>query len=270
MWTIGWKIFMIENKLSKFIKSKIKIIPKVAIILGSGLGGFTKKMVNKITISYTDIPNYPKSTIKGHDGEFIFGFLNDLPIICASGRFHYYEGYDIKTVSLPVRVLKNLKCDNIIITGAAGCLNKYWDLGTLMLISGYIDCSYLKTNNKPKIIHIDKKDNYLKKIEKILIHNNIRYKKGIYSWTIGPNYETHAEIKEIINIGGDAIGMSTVPEIMESIKEKMNIIGISCLTNYGAGLTKNSPSHKKVLVESKKALLDFSVMLTTILKNYKH
>ncbi len=261
---------MIESKFIKYIKSKIRVSPDIAIILGSGLGGFTKYLKNKIIISYNEIENYPKSTVKGHNGEFIFGFYEDVPIICASGRFHYYEGHALNTVRMPIRLIKNLQCNNIIITGAAGCLNKDWSLGDLMLIKGYIDYSYLKTNTKPEIVKIFKKDNvFFSKIKKDLQKNKISFRKGIYTWTIGPSYETVAEINDIICIGGDAVGMSTVPEIIESIRLEMNVLGVTCLTNYGAGLTKTKPSHKEVLLQSKKSIKNFTKLLLTIIENYE-
>tara|TARA_B100000945_G_C20412238_1_gene613217 strand:- start:332 stop:1120 length:789 start_codon:yes stop_codon:yes gene_type:complete len=261
---------MIESKFIKYIKSKIKVLPDIAIILGSGLGGFTKYLQNKIIISYNEIENYPKSTVKGHNGEFIFGFYENISIICASGRFHYYEGHTLNTIRMPIRLIKSLKCNNIIITGAAGCLNKDWILGDLMLIKGYIDYSYLKSNTKPKIVKIFNKNNvFFSKIKKDLQKNKISIKEGIYTWTIGPSYETLAEINDIIRIGGDAVGMSTVPEIIESIKLEMNVLGVACLTNYGAGLTSTKPSHKEVLLQSKKSIHNFTKLLLTIIENYE-
>ena len=246
------------------IMNQIPEAPQTAVILGSGLGSFVDCMEDTISIPYTDIPQYPRPTVLGHAGEWIFGYINKKPLICASGRFHYYEGFSMKEITMPVSVIHGLGCTQLIITSAAGCLNKEWQVGDLMLINGYLDYTFRKSSNSPEIISFEKNVNKLKRIQKRASDLGIMLREGIYTWSMGPSYETPAEIQDIISLGGNAVGMSTVPEMMKTQELGIDIIGISCLTNYGAGIKREKLSHEDVLEISHHVKTKFSRILIEI------
>ena len=245
--------------------NKLPEPPQSAVILGSGLGEIINSMKKTISIPYGDIPEFTCSTVSGHAGKWIFGYINNKPIICASGRFHYYEGYSIEEVTLPVLVVHSLGCQSLIISNVAGCLKKEWEIGAFMLITGYLDYTFRKNSDQPTIVFLDRDTKQQKKIRKIASDRGILFKEGNYTWTIGPSYETPAEIRDIISLGGNAVGMSTVPEIMKAHKLELDFLGISFLTNYGAGMDGVKLSHKDVLETSKQVQEKFSKLLFGII-----
>ena len=246
------------------IKNKLPEPPQTAMILGSGLGKFVDCMEKIVCISYSDILQYPNTTVSGHAGEWIFGYINNKPIICASGRFHYYEGFSMEEVTLPVSIVHSLGCESLIITNAAGCLNKKWHIGNFMLIKGYLDYTFRGNPRTPKIVLFKKDVNKRKKILKTASDQAIVLREGIYTWALGPSYETPAEIQDIISLGGDAVGMSTVPEIMKAQELGLDFIGISCLTNYGAGMEGAKLTHEDVLKTSGCVNKEFSRLIIEI------
>ena len=254
------------NYLNKHIPEK----PHLAIILGSGLGGFSQNLQHSKTIPYCRLPNYPTSTVAGHKGEWIFGYIYDIPILCASGRFHLYEGFNIKEVSILVSSLQKLDCKKLIITNSSGCLNAHWNIGDFMFIDGYIDYTFKFNKDKPKIIKINNSNKIFNNIYSIGKELNINVRKGIYAWTLGPTYETPAEVQDIISLGGNAVGMSTVPEIMKAIEYNMDITGLACLTNYGSGLENKKLLHSDVLKVSNHRNKMFSQLLKKIIKINTH
>ena len=247
-----------------FILNKLPEPPHSAVILGSGLGQFTAKLQKPIQIPYADIPHYPRSSILGHAGEWVFGYIDEKPIICASGRFHYYEGFSMDEVTLPVSVANLLGCKLLIITNAAGCLKKEWELGDLMIITGYLDYTFRENSDPPEIISFNQNTINLNKVKEIASDLNILLKEGIYTWALGPSYETPAEIQDIISLGGHAVGMSTVPEIMKAEKLGLEVIAISCLTNYGSGMNGGILSHEDVLEIASRVQEKFSSLLLKI------
>ena len=253
--------------LKNIIKYLIKTLPeqpKSAVILGSGLGNFVNFLENSITIPYADIPDYPLSTVAGHAGEWVFGYCRGKPIICAKGRFHYYEGLSMDKVVLPVTVSHQLGCKSVFITNAAGCLNKNWELGDFMLIKGYLDYTFRGNSNPPYISPINTSPELLLKVKNTASNLGILLREGIYTWTLGPSYETPAEIQDIIKHSGNAVGMSTVPELMKANELGLNVIGISCLTNYGAGIADKTLYHEDVLENSKRYQKEFSRLMIEI------
>ncbi len=252
------------NAIFDQIIDKLPDKPQTAVILGSGLGKFVDGMEERITIPYADIPDYPRSTVSGHAGEWVFGYINKKPTICASGRFHYYEGFSMEQITLPVSVIHALGCRKIIITNAAGCLKKDWQIGDLMLIRGYMDYTFSLKNNKPEIIHIAMSEKQLNQIRTAALERGLQLREGIYTWSLGPSYETPAEIQDIISLGGNVVGMSTVPEIMKAQEVGLEIVGISCLTNYGAGMDGSILSHTDVLETSHRADAVFSNLISEI------
>ena len=251
--------------ITSLIMNKLPEAPKFAIILGSGLGGIVNNMEKTISIQYRDIPKYPCSNILGHAGKWIFGYVNNKPIICASGRCHYYEGYSMQGITLPVSIAHSLGVHSLFISNAAGCLTKEWEIGDLMLITGYLDYSFRENSNRPVIVPFDMVSEKQNIARKIATNRGILLREGIYTWTIGPSYETLVEIQDIISLGGNAVGMSTVPEMMKAHELELDVIGISCLTNYGAGMYGAKLSHKDVLETSSQMQNIFSKLLFEII-----
>ena len=253
------------NTIYDHIIDKLPEKPQTAVILGSGLGKFVASMEDRVAISYADIPDYPQSTVSGHAGEWVFGYIKGKPIICASGRFHYYEGFSMEEITLPISAIHALGCRQIIITNAAGCLIKDWKIGDLMLISGYLDYTFSLKKGEPEIINIEMGDEKLSQIRTGASKLGLQLREGIYSWSLGPSYETPAEIQDIISLGGNAAGMSTVPEMMKAHELGLIIVGISCLTNYGAGMDGATLSHADVLETSDLVSMEFSKLLFQII-----
>jgi len=252
------------QEAADFILNKLPESPHSAVILGSGLGEFTYKLQRPINIQYAEIPHYPRSSVSGHAGEWVFGYVDGKPIICASGRFHYYEGFSMKEVTLPVSVAHFLGCRLLIITNAAGCLKKEWELGDLMLITGYIDYTFRKNSDPPQIVLFDRNTKNQDKVRSVASNLGILLKEGIFTWTLGPSYETPAEIQDIISLGGDSVGMSTVPEIIKAQELGLEVISISCLSNYGAGIYGSILSHEAVLEITSRVHRKFSSLLLKI------
>ena len=252
------------SSIADHILGKMSEEPQVAVILGSGLGKFVDSMEDRVVIPYTDIPGYPRSAVSGHAGEWVFGYIKKKPTICASGRFHYYEGFSMEEITLQVSVIHALGCRQIIITNAAGCLKKDWQIGDLMLIRGYLDYTFSLKKGKPEIVDIKMDDEKLNQIHTAASELGLQLREGIYTWSLGPSYETPAEIQDIISLGGNAAGMSTVPEMMKAQNMGLEIVGISCLTNYGAGMDGATLSHTDVLETCRQANTRFSRLISEI------
>jgi purine-nucleoside phosphorylase len=250
----------LQNKLNEaatYIKSiagddKIDI----AIVLGSGLGGLAEKIENPIYIPYKDIPSFPVSTVTGHKGRLVIGMLNDKKILCMQGRFHFYEGYEMNTVVFPIQVMKILGINNLLLTNAAGCVNKNWKPADLMLITDHINLipvNPLRGLN-PDFLG-DRFFDMTTAYDKDLINlahdcaknQNLDLKEGVYQIFAGPSFETPAEVKIARMLGADAGGMSTVPEAIAAAHMGMRTLGISCLTNMAAGILDQPLNHAEVL-----------------------
>lgn len=241
---------------ANYIKEKIgSLNPKIAIILGSGLGVLKDGFEEKIVIKYNEIPNFPVSTVEGHAGELIIGKLNGKAIIAMNGRFHYYEGYDLKETTFPERVFKLLGIEKLIITNAAGGVNKEYVAGDFMVINDYLSFfaeSVLRGKNEDKfgVRFPDMSEVYSKelieKLRPIMLEKMGRCYEGVYAYMKGPCYETPAEIRALRILGADAVGMSTVPEAITARHCGINVIAVSCITNMAAGIIKKELSHEEV------------------------
>ncbi len=223
-----------------FLKTKIKISPEIAIILGSGLGGLGNKIENAVKIKYQDIPNFPVSTVEGHSGQLVFGKLAGRNVVAMQGRFHYYEGYGMKEVTFPVRVMHFLGVKKLIVSNAAGGLNPNFKQGDLMIITDHInnfpehplrgknfDELGVRFPDMSKVYNAE----YVKIAERIAEENGISVQKGIYIGSSGPTLETPAEYRLFRIFGADATGMSTVPEVIVAHHQGMKIFGMSVITN---------------------------------------
>lgn len=237
------------QSIVRFLRAELKTVPKIAVVLGSGLGELAKEVKSPIVIPYERIPYFPKTKVEGHAGELVKGNLNGVPVLFMRGRFHYYEGHDIDTIQIPVRVIGSLKVKNLILTNAAGSLKKSARPGSLMAMKGHIDFTFIKEKQLPRKMDSEKfhSGKLMRIAQRAARKTKVALCTGIYVWTLGPSYETPAEIKVIRTLGGDAVGMSTVPEILEGARHHMNILTISCLTNYAAGITPHPLTHEEVI-----------------------
>ncbi len=239
-----------------FIRAKSKLEPKIGLVLGSGLGAFAKSLERATTIPYGQIPHFPPSTAIGHHGEMILGHCQGVSVVVMSGRVHHYEGYTLQQVVFPVRVLGKLGVEILIMTNAAGSVNVNYKPGELMLIEDHIN--YMAGNPLigenldelgPRFFDMTEPyDAELRKIaEKACRNVGVPARKGVYIAFSGPSYETPAEIKMSRAMGADAVGMSTVPEVIAARHMGIRVLGISCITNMAAGVLKKPLDHREVL-----------------------
>ncbi len=259
----------------KFIRSKIKEIPKIAIILGSGLGSLADDIDNKISINYKDIPNFPVSTVAGHKGELIFGKLNNIPIIAMNGRFHYYEGYNLQETTYPIRVFKLLGIETLILTNAAGGINETFKKGDLMIINDQLSFFAESALRGPNMEEFGERfidmsttydKEYISLLKDIMLDNIGDYHEGVYAYMKGPTYETPAEIRALRTLGADAVGMSTVPEAVVAHHSGIKIAGITCITNMAAGVTNEKLSHDDVKETALKSEKNFKKVIKDFIK----
>ncbi len=264
------------NSASDFIKSKVDKSPKIGLILGSGLGILAEEITNKSIIKYSDIPYFPASTVKGHAGQLVIGELEGKNVIAMQGRFHYYEGYSLEEVTFPVRVMKSLGVEKIIVTNAAGGVNEEFVPGDLMIINSHINFTFdnpLIGKNYdelgPRFPDTSNayNENLIELAKKTACDLEFNIKEGTYMWFTGPTYETPAEIRMARTLEADAVGMSTVPEVIVARHSDMEVLGISCITNMAAGILDQPLSHTEVIETTQKVKTRFIELVRKILKN---
>ena len=240
----------------KFLEITNNIHPEIAIILGSGLTNFFEEEDIIASISYEELEDFPQPTVKGHAGKLVLGKIDNHKVVCMYGRSHIYEGYNPQSLAAPIRVLKDIGCKLLIVTNAAGSLDENMPAGSLMAITDHINWSGFNpligsnSDNYGPRFH-DMSDGYHKYYRDQLIEvaNNINQKlyEGVYCMYSGPNFETPAEIGALRVIGGNAVGMSTVPEVLVANHCNLSVIGISVITNLAAGMNKTKLSHQETL-----------------------
>ena len=244
------------KETGQFLAAKTKNSPKIGIILGSGLGGLIQHLDIEEEIPYHTIPNFPVSTVKGHRGTLIFGKMNGIPVVVCSGRFHYYEGYTMKEVTFPIQVMKELGVNKLIVSNAAGGMNPTFKVGDIMLIRDHINLfptnPLLGPNDDtmgPRFL--DMSEAYSKKILKIAFQCakdlDIHVQNGVYVGVTGPCFETPAEYRMFAILGGDAVGMSTVPETIVARHRGIEVFGLSVITDLGIVGQVEKVSHDEVL-----------------------
>jgi purine-nucleoside phosphorylase len=241
---------------ANYIGAKVGKVPQFCVILGSGLGAFADRLTDRVEIKFSEIPHFPESTVEGHKGRLVSGTLDETPVLVLQGRFHYYEGYSMEQVVFPLRCMLQLKVPNLIVTNAAGSVDPDYRPGDLMLIKDHIKLhgdSPLRGANieafGPRFN--DMSDPYSKEIRAIAgqcgKELDIPLKEGVYFYMTGPSYETASEIRAINILGANAVGMSTVPEVIVAAHGGMKVLGLSCITNMGTGIIDSKVGHDEVI-----------------------
>lgn len=263
------------REAAEFIKKRTHIEPTIGLILGSGLGEMAESVDKSVVIPYREIPHFPVSTVEGHKGQLVIGELTGKPVLAMQGRFHYYEGYSMEEITFPVRVMKLLGIEYLLVTNAAGGINREFRPGDLMLIVDHIN---LMGDNPLRGTNLDKMgprfpdmseayDRKLIEIAKLCAsRKQVTVKSGVYCGMQGPTYETPAEIRMVHAIGGDAVGMSTVPEVIVANHCGIKVLGISCITNMAAGILDKPLNHEEVVEVGKMVKDKFISLIKEIIK----
>ena len=262
------------TETTKYLEQYNTSNAKVAVVLGSGLGDFVKEIETHHAVPYGEIPHFPVSTVQGHSGKLIFGSIAGKPIIAMAGRFHFYEGYTAEDVVFPIRVLKFLGIETLFLSNAAGGVNTSFKVGDLMIIKDHISFATKnpligKNDDRLGARFPDMSEPYnkqlIKKAKEIAQQKNIDLKEGVYFCATGPTFETHAEYKMVHVLGGDAVGMSTVQEVIVARHMKMNVFAMSVITDIGIRDEDNVITHEEVLQAAKQAEPKFSTIFRELI-----
>jgi purine-nucleoside phosphorylase len=248
--------------------------PVAAIILGSGLGGLAKRITDNVAIPFADIPGFPVAKVAGHTGAMIAGRLAGRPVIALAGRFHVYEGHDVRLAALPVRVMHALGAQTLIVSNAAGGVRRTFRPGDLMLIDDHINLMFRNPligpveSGEPRFPDMSAPyDRELQSLAReVALAAGIALQQGVYAGLLGPVYETPAEVRMLERLGADATGMSTVPEVIVARALEMRVLGISCITNLACGLTPTPPSHEEVLLVAGEAAVRLERIVTGVVE----
>ena len=259
----------------EFIQKKSKYTPEIGLILGSGLGSLADSIEDAEYYDYSSLPNFPVSTVEGHAGRLVIGKLKGKIVVAMQGRFHFYEGYSMTDVTFPVRVMKLLGVKTLVVTNAAGAVNTSFSPGDLMIITDHINLSGSnpligRNLDSFGVRFPDMSEAYNKNlgslVKDVASSQGLDIKEGVYAMMSGPTYETPAEIRMVRVMGADAVGMSTVPEVIIAKHSGMNVIGISCLTNMAAGILDQPLNHEEVIETSNMAKNNFINLMTSLIE----
>jgi len=254
--------FEMSLETANYLKQQVNYTPEYAIVLGSGLGSLVEDIAVEKEIPYKDIPNFPVSTVKGHKGSLIFGTLNGKKVLAMNGRFHYYEGYNMKQVTFPERVFWQMGIRKLVVSNASGGVNRNFKIGDVMLITDHINFfpeHPLRGPNDerfgPRFVNMSEpySKKMLQSVRKYATENDIKIKEGTYLGLQGPTFETLAEYNMVRSVGGDAVGMSTVPEVIVARHMDMEVFGISVITDIGTEEFIEEVNHQEVLKAAKAA-----------------
>ena len=257
------------------IREKTDFKPEIALILGSGLGDYADGIQIETTVDYSEIEGFPVSTVTGHKGRFVFGYVGKVPVVIMQGRVHYYEGYPMTDVVLPTRLMALLGAKKLILTNAAGGINEHFRPGDFMMITDHIATGVPSPLIGPNLEELgprfpDMSEVYSRRIQDVIREAasdcGISLREGVYVQLTGPNYETPAEVKMCKIWGGDAVGMSTACEAVAARHMGMEIGGISCITNLAAGISKEKLDHKEVQETADRVSKDFKRLVTKIIE----
>jgi purine-nucleoside phosphorylase len=234
--------------------------PEVALILGSGLGALAEAASDTTVVEGPDVPGYPASTVEGHHGRLVFGTLESTRVVFVQGRVHLYEGYPVQKLTMPVRLLHALGAERMVVTNSAGGINRTFRPGTLMFITGHLNMAFASpgvgSGAAPRPLTGDASAErhrpyydaaWTDRAEDVALDLGVDARRGVYAWTLGPSYETPAEVRALECLGADAVGMSTVPEVIQAQMLGMDVVGLSTITNVAAGLAEGQLDHDEVL-----------------------
>ena len=258
------------------VREKISFEPQVALILGSGLGDYAEQVQVEAVLDYHDIEGFPVSTVLGHKGRFVFGYIQNVPVVIMQGRVRFYEGYDMHDVVLPTRLMGMLGAKVLFLTNAAGGMQKGMHAGDFMLITGHISSFVPSPLVGPNIEELgtrfpDMSEVYKKDLQEIIRNTakncGIPLKEGVYVQTTGPNYETPEEIRMYRSLGADAVGMSTACEAMAANHMGMRVCGISCISNLAAGISENPLTHAEIQETADRVAPLFQQLITASIVN---
>ncbi|WP_128894572.1 purine-nucleoside phosphorylase [Longirhabdus pacifica] len=262
------------QEAAEAIKGKISSQPKIGLILGSGLGVLAELIENPKVIAYDEIPHFPTSTVVGHAGEMVIGQLSGKEVIMMKGRFHMYEGYDPQIVTFPVRVMKQLGVESLIVTNAAGGIDESFSAGDLMLITDHLNLTFRnpligKNDDALGARFPDMSQAYNRDLQQAALQTakeeGIELQQGVYVGLLGPSYETPAEIRMLRTFGGSAVGMSTVTEVIVANHAGMKVLGISCISNMAAGILDQPLSHEEVMETTEQVKEKFKTLVLKVL-----
>jgi purine-nucleoside phosphorylase len=255
------------------IRQRTAAEPEIVMILGSGLGALADEVEAAVSVPTSEIPGYPTSTVVGHAGRLVFGRLEGREVLFVQGRIHLYEGHPPDTLTIPVRLAHALGARRLLVTNAAGGLNPGWPPGTLMFIADHLNLAFASPlagaprPGEPRFPDMSAPydPEWLDRAERLALDRGIDTKRGVYLWTRGPSYETPAEIRFFRRIGADAVGMSTVPEVIQAAALGMRVLGISAITNYAAGLSPEPLDHEEVLEVGRMVQGRFAALVRAII-----
>lgn len=262
------------EEAAAFVRLNTKLRPKIALVLGSGLGSFADQLTHAVRIPYHDIPHFPKPTAEGHAGQLVIGNLAHTPVVCMQGRVHFYEGYTMREVTFPVRVFGRLGIKALILTNAAGGVNEDYSPGSLVVLRDHINlqgASPLIGSNDERFgpRFLDMTQGYFRPYRQLALEAGKRLGismfEGVYAALTGPSYETPAEIRMLRLLGADVVGMSTVAETIVARHMGMRVLAISCVTNAAAGILDQPLSHKEVLETGERVRAKFTELLENIM-----
>ncbi|GIO06968.1 purine nucleoside phosphorylase [Brevibacillus reuszeri] len=256
-----------------YIQPKFTEKPTIGLVLGSGLGVLADEIENPVIIPYHEIPGFTVSTVVGHKGQLVIGKLQGKQVVAMQGRFHFYEGHGLDAVVFPIRVMKLLGVETMIVTNAAGGINESYNPGDLMLISDHLNLTFRNpligaNDDEMGARFPDMSEAYSKQLRQVAkavaAEQGIELREGVYAGLLGPSYETPAEIRMLRTLGGDAVGMSTVPEVIVARHMRVNVLGISCISNMAAGILEQPLSHDEVMETTEKVKTQFLALVNGI------
>ena len=269
----GTGLYERAEHAARIIRSRTTETPRIAIILGSGLGAFADDFENAVSIPYEDITGFPRSTAEGHAGRLVIGKIDQVPLMAMQGRVHFYEGYSLEQVTFPIRVFKLLGIKTLILTNASGGVNVQFSQGALMIISDHLNLLGDNPLRGPNDTRFgprfpDMTAVYSPELQEIVIEEakalNVEVRRGIYAALAGPSYETPAEIHLMRTLGADAVGMSTVPEAIVARHMDLEVLGISCITNMAAGISDEPINHDDVMATGDRVRETFTQLLRKV------
>jgi purine-nucleoside phosphorylase len=268
-------LFSRAEHAARTISARADVAPKIALVLGSGLGDFADEFDAPVRIPYQEIPGFVSSTAVGHAGRLVIGEVAGVPVLAMQGRVHYYEGYTLEEVTFPVRTFKLMGIDTLVLTNAAGGVNNELSQGALMVISDHLNLMGLNPLRGPNDERFgprfpDMTEVYAREFQELVVQEakeqGVTVRRGVYAALSGPSYETPAEIHMLRGLGADAVGMSTVPEAIVARHMGMRVLGISCITNMAAGISEEPINHEEVIETGKRVRATFTQLLRKVIE----